>query len=111
MTTEDGPLKQDSYAGSAALRFCEAADTAIRELKRTQIEAIVTASQICAHTIARRGLVFLFGSGHSPMMVEEMTPRQGCFVGFYPLVELAVSTYSAIVGPNGLRAPLHLEKY
>jgi uncharacterized phosphosugar-binding protein len=40
-----------------------------------------------------------------------MTPRQGCFVGFYPLVELAVSNYSAIIGPNGLRAALHLEKY
>lgn len=45
------------------------------------------------------------------MMVDEMTPRQGCFVGFYPLVELAVSNYSAIIGPNGLRTALHLEKY
>jgi uncharacterized phosphosugar-binding protein len=111
MPTEDGRLKQDSQPGSAALQFCAAADTAIRELKRTQIEAIVAASRICAHTIAHRGLVFLFGSGHSRMMVDEMTPRQGCFVGFYPLVELAVSNYSAIIGPNGLRAPLHLEKY
>ncbi len=110
-TDDEGHLKPDSKAGSAALQFWEAASTAIREVRTTQIEAIVAASRICAHTITLDGLVFLFGSGHSRMMVDEMTPRQGCFVGFYPLVELAVSNYSAIIGSNGLRAPLHLEKY
>ena len=75
------------------------------------MEAIVGASRVCAERIARGGLVFLFGSGHSRMMVDEMIPRQGCFVGFYPLVELAATNYSAIIGPNGLRAPLYLEKY
>jgi uncharacterized phosphosugar-binding protein len=40
-----------------------------------------------------------------------MTPRQGCFAGFYPLVQLSVSNYTAIVALNGLRAPLHLQKY
>jgi uncharacterized phosphosugar-binding protein len=102
---------QRSDAGTAALRFFDAANGAIQKLKATQIESIVAASQICAQSIARGGLVFLFGSGHSRMMVDEMTPRQGCFVGFYPLVELSVSNYSAIIGPNGLRAPLQLEKY
>ncbi|MFZ0522351.1 MAG: sugar isomerase domain-containing protein [Candidatus Acidiferrales bacterium] len=111
MPTDDGHLKPGSTAGSAALQFWEAAERAIRELKSTQIEAIVAAARMCADTIAHHGLVFLFGSGHSRMMVDEMTPRQGCFVGFYPLVELAVSNYSAIIGPNGLRAPLYLEKY
>lgn len=98
-------------SGAAALRFYDAASNAIEELKRTQINEIVAASQICAEKIGRGGLVFLFGSGHSRMLVEEMTPRQGCFVGFYPLVELSVSNYSAIVGPNGLRTALYLEKY
>ena len=45
------------------------------------------------------------------MMCEEMTPRQGCFVGFVALVELALSNHAAIVGANGLRAPLYLENY
>src|SRR5580704_14313208 len=44
------------------------------------------------------------------MMCEEMTPRQGCFVGWHTLVELALSFHNAIVGPNGLRQSLHLEK-
>jgi uncharacterized phosphosugar-binding protein len=104
------PDSQSRYA-RAALQFHEAAESALRDLKTTQLDNIVAAAKICADTIARNGLLFLFGSGHSHMMVDEMTPRQGCFVGFYPLVELSVSNYSAIIGPNGLRAPLHLEKY
>jgi uncharacterized phosphosugar-binding protein len=44
------------------------------------------------------------------MMCEEMTPRQGGFVGFFALVEAAVSNHASIVGVNGLRGPLFLEK-
>jgi uncharacterized phosphosugar-binding protein len=102
---------EDSKAGSAALQFHTTANKAIEELRNSQLESIVAASRLCADTIAQGGLVFLFGSGHSRMMVDEMTPRQGCFVGFYPLVELSVANYSAIIGPNGLRSPLYLEKY
>lgn len=40
-----------------------------------------------------------------------MTPRQECFPGFVSLVELALSNHASIVGSNGLRAPLYLEKY
>lgn len=80
-------------------------------IRETQMASIERASEICAGSIAGGGLVFLFGNGHSRMMCEEMTPRQGCFPGFVALVELALSNHAAIVGANGLRAPLHLEKY
>lgn len=79
-------------------------------LHATQLGAIEQAAALCAERIARGGLIFLFGSGHSRMMCEEMTPRQGGFVGFYALVEHALSNHASIVGPNGLRGPLHLEK-
>ena len=103
-------LKKKPTAGAAALQFFSAAKKAIDELRATQMEPIIAAASICAQRIARGGLVFLFGSGHSRIMVDEMIPRQGCFVGFYPLVEMAATNYSAIIGPNGLRAPLYLEK-
>ncbi len=111
MAKNETSLKKSSEAGLAAIQFHAAATEAIEEVKKAEMEAILGASTICADSICRGGLVFLFGAGHSRLMVDEMTPRQGCFVGFYPLVELAVSNYSAIVGPNGLRAALHLEKY
>ena len=44
------------------------------------------------------------------MMCEEMTPRQGCYVGWHTIVELGLTFHNQIVGPNGLRQSLHLEK-
>src|SRR5262249_53100337 len=68
------------------------------------------AATLCTEAIARDGLVHLFGCGHSRMVCEEMTPRQGCFVGWHTLVELGLTYHNVIVGPNGLRQSLHLEK-
>jgi uncharacterized phosphosugar-binding protein len=83
----------------------------LERLRETQMPQIEAGAELCAERIVQGGLVFLFGAGHSRMMCEEMTPRQGGFVGFVAMVELAVSTHAAIVGNNGLRAPLYLEKY
>jgi uncharacterized phosphosugar-binding protein len=96
---------------SAAERYFDATLALLQRVRDTQLEPVSRAAEICADSIARGGLVFLFGNGHSRMMCEEMTPRQGCFAGFFALVELSLSNHAAIVGANGLRAPLYLEKY
>ena len=96
---------------SAATEYFDRTLALVHELKQRQLENIREAARICADSIANGGLVFLFGSGHSSLLCEEMTPRQGCFVGFVPLVEHALSNHTNIVGSNGLRAPLYLEKY
>lgn len=96
--------------GAAAAYFLKTL-TLLEELREQELPAIQQAARICADSIAEGGLVFLFGNGHSRMMCEEMTPRQGCFPGFVSLVELALSNHAAIVGSNGLRGPLYLEKY
>lgn len=96
---------------NAALTYFEKTQALLEHIRTTQLDNIERAATICADSIAAGGLVFLFGNGHSRMMCEEMTPRQGCFPGFVALVELALSNHAAIVGTNGLRAPLYLEKY
>jgi uncharacterized phosphosugar-binding protein len=96
---------------NAAVSYFEKATDLLREVREQELPAIQQAAEICASSIAKGGLVFLFGNGHSRMLCEEMTPRQGCFPGFVALVELALSNHANIVGTNGLRAPLHLEKY
>ena len=95
----------------AAEQYFEKALALLQEVRQKELRAIQDASEICAASIAQGGLVFLFGSGHSRMLCEEMTPRQGGFPGFVALVELALSNHAAIVGANGLRAPLFLERY
>src|SRR5256885_5753823 len=72
--------------------------------------ALDRAAAMCTDAIAQDGLVHLFGCGHSRMLCEEMTPRQGCFVGWHTIVELGLTYHNVIVGPNGLRQSLHLEK-
>lgn len=95
----------------AGEQYFERAMALLHDVRQKETQAIDEASEICTASISQGGLVFLFGNGHSRMMCEEMTPRQGGFPGFVALVELALSNHAAIVGANGLRAPLFLEKY
>jgi uncharacterized phosphosugar-binding protein len=94
----------------AAERFYQAALARLQGLFEPQREALDRAATLCTEAIARDGLVHLFGCGHSRMLCEEMTPRQGCFVGWHTIVELALTYHNPIVGANGLRQSLHLEK-
>src|SRR5262245_33001958 len=96
---------------NAAESYFEQAMALLRQLREKELAAIRQAAEICVSSIGKGGLVFLFGAGHSRMLCEEMTPRQGCFPGFVALVELALSNHADIIGANGLRAPLYLEKY
>jgi uncharacterized phosphosugar-binding protein len=94
----------------AAERYHQAALARLHNLLDSQRDALDRAAELCTEAIAADGLVHLFGCGHSRMLCEEMTPRQGCFVGWHTIVELALTFHNLIVGPNGLRQSLHLEK-
>src|SRR6266851_3871571 len=96
---------------NGAISYFDKAIELLRQVREHELAAIQQAAEVCASSIAEGGLVFLFGAGHSRMLCEEMTPRQGCFPGFVALVELALSNHADIIGANGLRAPLYLEKY
>jgi len=94
----------------AAERFYHEALARLQQLLESQRTALDQAAAWCTEAIAADGLVHLFGCGHSRMLCEEMTPRQGCFVGWHTIVELGLTFHNLIVGPNGLRQSLHLEK-
>ena len=94
----------------AAERFFHEALARLQPLLDGQRGALDRAASLCTEAIAADGLVHLFGCGHSRMLCEEMTPRQGCFVGWHTIVELALTYHNLLVGPNGLRQSLHLEK-
>jgi len=95
---------------AAAERFYHDALARLQQLLDPQREALDRAAGLCTEAIAQDGLVHLFGCGHSRILCEEMTPRQGCFVGWHTIVELGLTFHNLIVGPNGLRQSLHLEK-
>jgi uncharacterized phosphosugar-binding protein len=95
---------------STAVIWLDVAQRTLDTIKNTQLEHIERAATIFARSIAGDGLVHVFGSGHSRMNVEEVFPRIGSFPGFHPIAELAITNHHAVVGPNGLRQAMFLEK-
>jgi uncharacterized phosphosugar-binding protein len=93
-----------------ALAWMRAAGEVLERLAETQAEAIETASEWCADAIAADGLVHLFGTGHSRIPVEEMFPRYGSYPGFNPIVELSMTFHTQVVGANGQRQSMFIER-
>ena len=79
-------------------------------IEATQAAALEQASQWCAQAIAADGLVHLFGTGHSRIPVEEMFPRYGSYPGFNPMVELSMTFHTQVVGANGQRQAMYIER-
>lgn len=90
--------------------WTEAARKLLDHIEQTQMESIETASRWCARAIESGGLVHLFGSGHSRIPVEEMFPRYGSFPGFHPMVELSMTNHTEVVGSNGQRQAMFIER-
>ena len=82
----------------------------LERLGATQADGIETASQWCAEAIGADGLVHLFGTGHSRIPVEEMFPRYGSYPGFNPIVELSMTFHTQVVGANGQRQAMFIER-
>ena len=80
------------------------------KIQQTQGDAIEKASEICAEAIGAGGLVHLFGTGHSRIPVEEMFPRYGSYPGFNPIVELSMTFHTQVVGANGQRQAMFIER-
>src|SRR3954451_16000646 len=87
-----------------------AAARGLLERLESQVGAIEEASAICAATIGGGGVVHCFGTGHSRIPVEEMFPRYGSYPGFNPLVELSLTFHTQVVGANGQRQAMYLER-
>src|SRR5215216_6849816 len=90
--------------------YMVAAREIMDRFEATQLDAVREAARLCAERIARGGLVHMFGSGHSRMALEEMFPRYGSFPGFHPIVELSVTFHNQIVGMNGQRQAMFIER-
>jgi uncharacterized phosphosugar-binding protein len=96
--------------GSAAVAWLEAAREILDRIADTQADPIETASQWCSDAIAADGLAHLFGTGHSRIPVEEMFPRYGSYPGFNPIVELSMTFHTQVVGANGQRQSMFIER-
>src|ERR671911_707767 len=92
------------------MRWMSEARELLDRLEATQDEAVEQASRWCADAIAADGLVHLFGTGHSRIPVEEMFPRYGSYPGWNPIVELSMTFHTQVVGSNGQRQAMYIER-
>ena len=92
------------------LRWLAAARELLDRIAATQGAAIEQASEWCADAIGSGGLVHLFGTGHSRIPVEEMFPRYGSYPGFNPIIELSTTFIGQVVGANGQRQAMFIER-
>src|SRR5881227_3120847 len=95
--------------GADSTPFLSAARVLLDRLA-AQTEALDRASRICADAIGEGGLVHAFGTGHSRIPVEEMFPRYGSYPGFNPIVELSMTFHTQVVGSNGQRQAMYIER-
>ena len=92
------------------LEWIEAGIALLEKVRDTQAGAIERASEVCAEAIGAGGFVHLFGTGHSRIPVEEMFPRYGSYPGFHPIVELSMTFHTQVVGANGQRQAMFIER-
>lgn len=93
---------------SPSLEYLKQCGQLLRAVEN-QIPIIQEVAQAFAETILAGGMVHVFGSGHSRILVEEMWPRYGSFPGFNPIVELSLTFHNLVVGANGQRQAMFLE--
>jgi uncharacterized phosphosugar-binding protein len=90
--------------------FLDAVSSLLARIEETQAEALAEASRLCVDAIGAGRLVHCFGSGHSRIPVEEMFPRYGSYPGFNPIVELSMTFHTQVVGANGQRQAMFIER-
>ncbi len=107
-------MKSQSEAGSAQNTFAGTwtlmAQNLLSKLSNEQGANITKVALWAAESIAADGVVHLFGTGHSRIPIEEMFPRYGSFPGFNPMAELSMTFHTQVVGSNGQRQAMFIER-
>jgi uncharacterized phosphosugar-binding protein len=91
-------------------RWIEAALGILGRLTDEQGPVLDEVADRCADAIAAGGLVHLFGCGHSRIPLEEAFPRYASYPGFHPMAELSMTFHTQVVGSNGQRQAMFIER-
>jgi uncharacterized phosphosugar-binding protein len=89
--------------------YTKAVVSLLERFADTQNDVLDLVARKCAETLANKGLIHLFGSGHSVIPTLEAFPRYGSFVGLHPLNDPRLMWHN-VLGPGGVRELLWLER-
>jgi uncharacterized phosphosugar-binding protein len=88
----------------------------IARVLETQMDIIDEAGAIVAETLMNDGFVYVFGTGHSHMMAEELFYRAGGLARIYPILEDALMLHNGAIKSTEMErldgyAELILDRY
>jgi uncharacterized phosphosugar-binding protein len=93
----------------SASKYRERISEVLTAIWATQAGNIQKAAELMAVSIEERGLVHVFGSGHSVLPVLDVFPRYGGYPGWHPLMDARLM-WSNVIGSGGAKGLLWLER-
>lgn len=81
----------------------------LKEIEEKEKANIDNAVNICTKAIFNKGLVHIFGSGHSVLPVMDAFPRYGSYVGLNPVMDPRLMWFN-VVGSGGAHELIWLER-
>jgi uncharacterized phosphosugar-binding protein len=90
-------------------RYRQRITEVLERIWSTQSETIRGAARMMAESVSKKGLVHLFGSGHSVLPVLDVFPRYGSFPVFHPIMDARLM-WQSVIGSGGAKGLLWLER-
>jgi len=81
----------------------------VRDTVLAQKDILLAVAGVYADAFEAGGLVHVYANGHSRIAVEEMCVRMGALTGFHPLLSAGLTTFTDVVGVNGIRVNQAIE--
>lgn len=82
----------------------------VRDAVLVQADTLREVACVYADALSAGGVVHVYANGHSRMTIEELCVRMGALTGFHPILAAALTSFTDIVGPSGLRLCQAVEK-
>mgnify|MGYP003664688999 CR=1 FL=1 len=76
-----------------------------------QVEILKQVSKVYADAIMDGGVVYVYANGHSRISVEEVSIRMGALTGFHGIIQVGLTSFTDVVGSNGIRVNQGIERY
>lgn len=91
------------------LTFPEQLDVVKNNLIR-QTALLKEVAKVYADALGSGGMVHIYANGHSRVTVEETAVRMGALTGFHPILSVGLTTFTDVIGSDGLRMCQFIEK-
>jgi uncharacterized phosphosugar-binding protein/N-acetylglucosamine kinase-like BadF-type ATPase len=80
-----------------ALNYIANIEELIEEVKETQMQALKESARIISECLISKGMIYIFGTGHSHMLAEEIFYRAGGLARVNPILDEGLMLHSGAV--------------